>query len=75
MKIKEESDGGKREEFLCVEGLLVGHKLGEPVGRTWVHIFGAFAHPEKVLLLLLLQGELIFQELVSEKKGRLKKWV
>lgn len=73
--MKEESDGGKRKEFLCVEGLLVGYKLGEPVGRTWVHIFGAFAHPEKILLVLLLQGELIFQELASEKKGRLKIWV
>lgn len=59
--------------FLCVERFLVGHKLGQPVGRTRVYVFGAFAHPEKVLLLLLLQGQLVLQELgLKKRKRRLK---
>lgn len=58
--------------YLCVERVLVGHKLGEPVGRTRVHKFGAFAHPEKVLLLLFLQGEFFFEELGLKKKKKKK---
>lgn len=55
---------------LCVARVLVGHKPGEPVGRTRVHVFGALAHLEKVLLLPFLQGELVFEELGLKKKKR-----
>lgn len=60
------------EMLLCVPRVLVGHKPGEPVGRTWVHTFSALAHPEKVLLLLFLLRKLVFEELGSKKKKKKK---
>lgn len=56
------------EMLLCVQRVLVGHKLGEPVGRTWVHTFSALGHPEKVLLLLFLLRKLVLEELGVEEE-------
>lgn len=41
--------------FLCCGRVLVGHKLGEFVGRTWVWARRLLTHPKESLLLPFLQ--------------------
>lgn len=57
---------------LCVY-VLVRHKPGQPVGRTWIQAIRALAHLEKRLLLHLLQVQLVFKELGGlERKKKIK---
>lgn len=47
--------------FLCGGRVLVRHKLGEFVGRTWIWAINTLTHPKESLLLSFLQVQLLFK--------------
>lgn len=53
----------EQQLVLCGRTVLVRHKLGEFVGRTWVWAVSALTHPEESLLLPFLHVQLLFKGL------------